>query len=180
MLMAGIASIIFLFGTLSFLYIIRKAGRDWVVFQLPDIFWWSTAVIICSSLSLQMALHFLRKDKFIAYKWLTGGTLFLGIIFICTQLVGWHQVVVKGISLASPAGAFLFMLSGLHILHIVGGLVFLFMAFLNVLKRPRYVDAFVYSVNPPNQLKLRLVSMYWHFVDVLWLYLFLFLLYHHN
>lgn len=178
--MVGIASIIFLFGTLSFLYIIRKSGSDWLVFKLPFIFWWSTVIIIGSSLSLQIAHYYLRKDHFLAYKWFTGITLFLGMVFIITQLIGWRQLILEGISMGKPSGAFLFMLSGLHILHIAGGIILLCMVFISVLKRTRYVDIFVYSVNPPNQLKLKLVSIYWHFVDILWLYLFLFLLYHHN
>ena len=78
------------------------------------------------------------------------------------------------------AGAFLYTLSGLHILHILGGIIYLGVTFSHALKRVTYVDSFVYSVNPPTQLKLQMVSIYWHFIDILWIYLFVFLLYHHG
>jgi cytochrome c oxidase subunit 3 len=80
----------------------------------------------------------------------------------------------------NTAGAFLYVITGVHLLHILGGLFLLVITLVNAVRRTTYVDAFVYSVNPPNQLKLKLVTVYWHFVDALWVYLFLFFLYHHH
>lgn len=178
MLIVGIAGIIFLFMTISVLYIMRKTGTDWISFQMPVIFWGSTAVILFSSFSLHHANICFREEHFAQYRWLTGITLGSGIIFIGTQLFGWWQLTTNGVGLKTPAGAFLYMMTGLHILHIVGGIIFLFIAFIHAVKRREYVDSFVYSVNPPNQLRLQLVTIYWHFVDALWIYLFFFLLYH--
>lgn len=180
MLIVGIVGIVFLFMTLSVLYIMRKSAADWESFRIPVIFWGSTAVIMFSSLSLQQANICFRQEHFAQYRWLTGITLGSGIIFIVTQLFGWWQLTNEGISMKTPAGAFLFMMTGLHILHIIGGIIFLLIAFIHAIKRPDYVDAFVYSVNPPNQLRLQLVTIYWHFVDALWLYLFLFLIFNQN
>jgi cytochrome c oxidase subunit 3 len=178
MLIVGIVGIVFLFLTLSFLYILRKASTDWISFHIPPVFWVSTGLILLSSCTLYQANICFRRERFRQYRWLTGVTLTLGVLFIGTQLVGWWQLTSEGIGMKTPAGAFLFMLTGLHILHILGGIIFLSVAFVHAMKRPEYVDLFVYSVNPPNQLRLQLGSIYWHFVDGLWIYLFVFLLYH--
>jgi cytochrome c oxidase subunit 3 len=181
MLGVGIFGIVFIFLALSFIYVMRKSSADWVNFKLPAIFWVSTAFIVLSSLSLNGANKAFKREEFSSYKWLTGCTLTLGILFIITQLIGWQQLVKMGVIMRNnPAGAFLYVLSGLHILHIIGGIVFLSIAFIDAIKRTTYVDAFVYSINPPNQLRLKLVTIYWHFVDILWIYLFLFFLYHHS
>lgn len=181
LLTVGIVGMALLFLGMSFIYVIRKSGSDWATFRLPGIFWFSTAAIVASSFTLSQANAAFRKEKFVAYKWLTGITLSLGVLFIISQFIGWRQLFVAGVALnKSASGAFLYVLSGLHILHIVGGIIVLAMAFTNALKHSTYVDSFVYSVNPPTQLKLKLVTIYWHFVDVLWIYLFLFFLYHHS
>lgn len=178
MLMVGIVGIVFLFLTLSLLYILRKSSTDWISFHIPLIFWVSTGMIVLSSITLHLANICFKQEYFRRYRWLTGATLTLGVLFICTQLIGWWQLTREGIGMKTPAGAFLYMLTGLHILHILGGIIFLFVAFVHAVKRPEYVDSFVYSVNPPNLLRLQLGTLYWHFVDGLWIYLFLFLLYH--
>ena len=181
MLGVVIVSIIILFFSLSFLYLLRKSGANWNNFRLPDIFWVSTVIILFSSGTLYSSIVAFKKDKFTAYKWLTGFTLVLGVAFISTQIIGWKQLFDTGIAMHnSVAGAFLYTLSGLHILHILGGIIYLGIIFSSALKRVTYVDAFVYSVNPPTRLRLQLVSIYWHFVDALWVYLFIFLLYHHG
>ena len=170
-----------LFLSLSFLYILRKSSTNWNNFELPSIFWVSTSIIVASSLTLQRAMKAFKKDDFQHYKWLIGVTLTLGAAFIITQIIGWKQVFEAGFNLSnSLASAFLLTLSGLHILHILGGIIYLAVTFTSALKKSTYVDAFVYSVNPPTQLRLQLVSIYWHFVDILWICLFLFLLYHHS
>jgi cytochrome c oxidase subunit III len=178
MLIVGIVGIVFLFLMLSLLYVLRKSAADWVSFHIPLVFWISTSMILLSSITLRQANICFKQEHFRQYRWLTGITLALGMLFICTQLMGWWQLTQEGIGMKTPAGAFLYMLTGLHILHIVGGIIFLLIAFVHAMKRPQYVDSFVYSVNPPTQLRLQLGTLYWHFVDGLWIYLFLFLLYH--
>jgi cytochrome c oxidase subunit 3 len=181
MLGVTIVGIVLLFVSLSVLYLLRKSGSNWNTFKLPGIFWLSTVIIMGSSSTLYSAIQAFNKDKFASYKRLIGFTLILGTLFIVTQIAGWKQLFDTGIAMNnSVAGAFLYTLSGLHILHILGGIVYLAITYSSALKRVTYVDAFVYSVNPPTRLKLQLVSIYWHFIDVLWIYLFVFLLYHHG
>lgn len=182
MLWLGITGSTIFFLFLVFAYVVRKStGIEWREIALPRIFWLSTLIILLSSLTLHWANKAFRNESFPKYRWLMGCTLGLGIIFVVMQLIGWNNMITAGIHLKNnPAGAFVFIISGLHILHIVGGLVFLIIVFAEALKHISYIDSFVYSVNPPNQLKINLVSIYWHFVDVLWILLFMFLLYHHT
>lgn len=181
MLWLCMASSVFIFTVLLATYMARKMGSDWRNVSLPTVFLASTGVIIASSLSLHIANSAFRHERFTQYRLYLGTTLFLGTLFVVLQVLGWRQLMLKGVYLqTNPSGSFLFILSGLHLLHIVIGLIFLAIAFAEAMRRIPYVEAFVYSVNPPNMLKIKLFTLYWHFVDVLWLYVFLFLLYHHG
>ena len=170
-----------IFGLFTFIYMARKTPAHWANFALPSAFWVSTGVILLSSFTLHQANHAFYRDQFSRYKWLTGLTLALGVVFIALQYAGWEKMLQMDVLLQNNmAGAFIYVISGVHVLHIMGGLFFLAITFINAVRRTTYVDAFVYSVNPPNRLKLKLVTLYWHFVDALWVYLFLFFLYHHR
>jgi cytochrome c oxidase subunit III len=181
MMGTAIVGMVIVFLGLMLLYVIRKNTADWLYFKLPGIFWISTLIIIFSSFTLNRANAALRQERFQLYKWLIGFTLTLGIAFIASQFIGWQQLVENGVVLnSSPSGAFLYVISGLHILHILGGLIFLAIIFVKALSQTTYVDAFVFSINPPTQLRMSLLTIYWHFVDLLWVFLFLFFLYHHS
>ncbi|WP_229312367.1 cytochrome c oxidase subunit 3 [Larkinella punicea] len=181
MLWLCIAASVFSFTVLLLAYIARKVSSDWRDVPLPTVFLASTGVILASSLTLHIANGAFRHERFTQYRLYLGTTLFLGTLFVVLQVLGWRELMLKGVYLqTTPSGSFLFVLSGLHLLHIVVGLIFLSIAFAEAMRRIPYVEAFVYSVNPPNLLKIRLFTLFWHFVDVLWLCLFLFLLYHHG
>ena len=181
MLWLGIAGSVMAFTILLTIYLIRQTRSDWKVAPLPTYFLISTAVIVLSSITLHLANNAFKKDAYGQYRLMMGSTIALGFIFVILQFLGWKQLIESGMSMANNiSSAFIYLLSGLHILHIVGGIFILTWAFVESLKNLSYVDSFVYSVNPPNQLKIKLITIYWHFVDVLWLYLFAFLLYHHG
>jgi cytochrome c oxidase subunit 3 len=169
-----------LFGIIILIYISRRNVNDWQVFSLPHIFWISTLVIALSSYTLHQAYQALKIDDFVKYRYMLGSTLVLGIAFCLMQISGWVSMMSTNINFKNIAGAFLYLISGLHLLHIVGGLIFIMILFKEALKYKKYIDAFVYSVNPPNQLKIKLIVRYWHFVDILWIGLFLFLAYQHS
>lgn len=143
---------------------------------LPQVFWVSTVVIMLSSVSLHFANVAFKKDQFGQYRALLGGTLALGLVFVVMQATGWKQIADANLrSTERNATGFLYLISGLHLLHILVGIYYLAKAFFEALRRTEYVESFVYSVNPPNQLKLKLYTTFWHFVDLLWLFLFAFL-----
>jgi cytochrome c oxidase subunit III len=168
------SGLMFLFLLTSYLNLERPdAGYAKII--IPKIFYVSTLLMVISSLTLHLANMYFKEDKYLNYRVLMGVTLTLGIAFIALQLIGWQQLFTQEGDVKNSKG-FIYMLSGLHILHIVIGLGFLIKIFVEALKRMSYVESFIYSVNPPNQLKINLIIFYWHFVDVLWLVLFAFLL----
>jgi cytochrome c oxidase subunit 3 len=181
MLYLGMLGSVLIFLMFTFIYLARKSAVHWGDFPLPVAFWVSTGVILLSSFALHGANAAFRRERFVAYRWLTGITLALGVAFTGLQYLGWEKMQHMDVLLRNNlAGAFLYVITGVHLLHIVAGLFLLAVTFINAVRRTTYVDAFVYSVNPPNQLRLKLVTVYWHFVDALWVYLFLFFLYHHH
>lgn len=179
MLWMGIFSSLLVFSFLAVSYILLKNSPTWASFHLPGIFWLSTACVLSSSYTLHQANRAFHKEKFFAFRILIAATLVLGGSFITLQIAGWLSLIQANIVLSnSIAGAFLYILSGFHLLHIVIGLVLLSTILVQALRRLPYVESFVYSVNPPNQLRMNMITTYWHFIDVLWVGLFLFLLYH--
>lgn len=181
MVWLGIASSVLLFTVLLAAYIIRRSAADWTDVRLPNVFLISTIAIVLSSLTLHNANQAFRHERFDSYRTNMGTTLVLGTLFIVLQAWGWRQMIRSGIGLTgNPSGSFVYIISGVHLLHILIGLIFIVIALIEALRRRPYIDSFVYSVNPPNQLKLRLLTLYWHFVDVLWIVLFVFLVIHHG
>jgi cytochrome c oxidase subunit 3 len=136
-------------------------------------------VILLSSFIIHLASEHLSNQKFDGFKFYLAFTYLLGLVFLVLQISGWMELANRGFTMANHTGvSFLYILSGLHILHTFGGIVALSITVAKVFRNKSYVDSFVYSVNPPNQLNFKLIYIYWHFLDVLWLLIFLFLLYH--
>lgn len=167
-------SMAFLFLTVS--YLLRKDSAGWVDFTLPKAFGFSTFFMLVSSYTLYVANVSFKREDFFTYRYMLGATFVLGGVFMFCQLLGWRQLDAQGLFLAkgSTSVAFLYILSGLHILHLLGGMIALGYVFWQAVRKISYIDAFVYSVNPPNQRRLYLTTLYWHFLDILWLYLFIF------
>jgi cytochrome c oxidase subunit 3 len=182
MLWLAIAGSVLVFTVLLAIYVLRKStGVYWTDVPLPQLFWVSTMAIVVSSLTLHLANHCFRTDRYPQFRMYMGATRTLGVLFVILQFWGWKQLIERGVSTVNnPSVGFIYLLSGLHIVHILIGIAALTWAVFQSFKNSSYVDSFVFSVNPPNQLKIKLLTIYWHFVDVLWLYLFGFLLYHHG
>ncbi|GAB2520481.1 cytochrome c oxidase subunit 3 [Spirosoma aerophilum] len=181
MLWLGIASSVMIFTMLLVAYVVRQTGPGWKTIKLPNVFLISTVVILLSSFTLKNAIQAFRHERFSNYRTNIATTLGLGTLFVILQAWGWRQMIRSGVELqGNPAGGFVYIISGVHLLHILIGLIFLAIILVEALRRRLYVDSFVYSVNPPNWLKIRLITLYWHFVDLLWLGLFAFLLIHHG
>lgn len=167
----AMASIAMMFAGLTSAYIVRKAQPNWRIFELPGVFWISTIVILASSLSIVLALRSFKARKIIQARWLMLLTLGLGITFGLLQYFGFYQlyhlpqpVRVEG----NPSESFLFIIWGLHLLHIVGGIVALIIVLLRSFRK---------NIKEYNSTGLAIVANYWHFVDVLWIYLFLFFMF---
>lgn len=172
MLWLGIVSIVMLFAGTTSAYVVRADNGNWLIFNLPGAFYLSTAVIITSSITLFMALRMAKKNNKAGTVIGVLLTFILGIVFTYTQFAGYSDLVGKGIvatgKYANAAGSFLYFITALHLLHLFGGLISLFVTLINSLRGK-------YSAG--DTLGLELTSIYWHFLDILWVYLFLFLYY---
>ncbi len=173
--MVGIASILMMFTALASAYIARaglQTSTDWHPIELPHIVWLSTALIIASSFTIALAQKALRRGEDHAYsRWLLA-TFGLGLGFLASQLIAWSQLAAQGIYLASnPHSSFFYVLTGLHGLHLLGGILGL--GYLSL--RARRAGE-LGSGDSRKQLTLTdVVSIYWHFMDGLWVFLFLLL-----
>ena len=168
-LWVALVSLIMMFTALTSAYVVRRAAGNWLEFSIPSIFYVNTLVILASSLTLHAAYAAFKREAEGAYKALLSITFVLGIAFLVLQYLGWEQLAASGVPLRiNPSGDFIYAISGLHAAHVLGGIaaltVALVIAFLRKLKR-----------TPARQLRLELTLTYWHFVDVLWIYLIVFL-----
>ena len=167
-LWVGIASIVMMFAGLTSAYIVKRNQANWITFDLPPMFWYSTAVIIASSITLYLSGIAFKQRDMPRYRSLVVVTLVLGLLFIGMQVIGFSQLWEKGITLTSNVSfSFLYVIVGLHAVHVIGGVIALVILFLN---------AFSKKVRNYNTMPLEVISTYWHFVDALWLYLLIFLL----
>lgn len=147
-------------------YVVRRAAADWGPLSPPRVLWANGAVLLASSVTLEMARRRLRGwDLAGTQGWLalTGA---MGGLFLLGQLVGWRALSAQGVFLASnPHSSFFYVLSGLHALHLVGGLLWFAVAMWRV-RRMAYT---------PGEDALGLFATYWHFLTALWVYLFVLL-----
>jgi len=176
----GLGSIIMMFAGLTSAFIVRHAQGNWTAYKLPDLFWISTVVIILSSLTLIIGERAIKKENQLLYKRMIGLTFLLGIGFAVLQYYGWLALSSIGIILQGndPSGAFLYVISGIHVLHVVGGLIFLAAFYLKTFKKVDAAEQLIEDMKPEKFLGIELLSTYWHFVGVLWLYLFFFFQYY--
>lgn len=179
MLYLGMFGSSLLFVFIFFVFMKKEFINQNIPIALPKVFWLSSFAILLSSALLYYAKKCLQNENFGIYKWILSLTLCSGILFFVFQLVGWRMLNNTGITMGNnTGGAFIYIFSGLHLLHSFIGIMGLLYVVIKAFKNYSYVDAFVYSVNPPNVLRLKLVSIYWHFLDILWIVIFLFILYH--
>ncbi len=169
-LWVAMAGMIMMFGSLTSAYIVRHAAGNWLEFKIPDIFFVSTIVILISSLTLHFSYWAFKNGKETFYKLGLPITLALGIIFIILQYKGWMGLYNIGVSLdGNPSGSFFYVISGLHAAHVIGGIFALSVAALHAF-------SLKYKASEMRRRRFQIVLHYWHFVDFLWLYLFIFLL----
>jgi cytochrome c oxidase subunit 3 len=165
----AIGSIVMMFAGMTSAYIVKKNQGNWLAIELPVVFWYSTAVILASSVTMYLANTALQAGKTSFYKTLITITAILGVVFISMQWEGFKDLETRGIALIGPqsnsASSFLFVITGLHMLHVLGGVIALLVTFFK---------SFGVQEGQINLVPTQIVATYWHFVDVLWIYLFIF------
>jgi cytochrome c oxidase subunit III len=161
-------TVFMIFAALSSAYIVRQAEGNWAFFELPTLFWINTVVILISSLTLQWAYVSAKRDNLESVKIATIITATLGVAFMVGQYLAWTELVANRVHLVgNPSGSFVYIISGLHGAHVLGGVIYL-LILLN--------SAFKFRVHSKSLNQIEMCATYWHFLGGLWLYLFLFLL----
>jgi cytochrome c oxidase subunit 3 len=168
-LWVGIGSIIMMFAGLTSAYIVKGSLPGWSSVEIPRIFYISSVVMLLSSVTIQMANKAFKARNMQQYRRMVLVTTVLGIVFIAMQLIGFQQLLNRGVTMRGGAGAgqFLYIIFGLHGLHVVGGLVALLILF---------TKAFNSKTRNYDPVSIEIAGTYWHFVDLLWIYLFVFFL----
>ncbi len=170
LLWIGIGSIVMFFAGLTSAYVVRKPEGNWVEFLLPEWFLYSTIIIVLSSMTLILAKRRINVHKVSSN--LILGTFFLGIIFSYFQFRGWQELTNQGVFLtgegSNVSGSFLYVITLSHLIHLIGGLIAILITAIKT-RAGKY--------SSQDCLGLDLTSIYWHFVGLLWIYLFVFLKY---
>ncbi len=165
---SGCASIVMMFAGLSSAYIVKRNQANWLTYDIPVIFYYSTAVIIFSSITILLTRKAFVNREMKEYKGWLFVTAILGIAFVLLQYIGFRQLWASGITLTRNVSfSFLYIIVGLHAVHVLGGVVALVIMYLKSLSKRRK------NYNP---IYIDLMNTYWHFVDLLWIYLLFFLL----
>ncbi|WPP51509.1 cytochrome c oxidase subunit 3 [Catalinimonas niigatensis] len=166
-----IVTVVMIFAALTSAYIVRQSEGNWLDFELPQRLYITSGIIFLSSLSMHWAYISAKKDNLLSLKVSMFVTAILGIAFLGGQLLSWQDLVATDVYfVGNPAGSFLYVLTGLHGLHLVSGVIFLIVVLVN---------AFRYKIHAKSMDQIEMCATYWHFLDGLWLYLFLFLLLNH-
>jgi len=165
----GMASIVMLFAGFTSAVIVRKGDGIWLQYDIPNMFLVSSIIAVISSLFMVLALVFGKKNNQQMLKTFLWLTLAAGAAFVYTQFAGYSQLIESEIFLtgpsSNPSGSFLYIISGLHLLHLTGGIIALLIVIFNAMKG-RY--------NSENLLGLQVCSTYWHFMGAMWIYLYVF------
>ncbi len=170
-LLFAMVSMTMMFAGLTSAFVVSKSRADWLKdFQLPSAFYWSTITIIGCSLTFHLAKKAIQKDEQSKTTAFLLTTLGLGIAFVILQFAGFGQIVSEGYYFTGQASSitttFLYIVTVMHLLHLAGGIISLLIIIYNHFKQ---------KYNSTQTLGIELGAMYWHFLDILWVYLFLFL-----
>ena len=163
-----LASVLMLFAALTSAYIVRQAEGNWLYFELPQVFYSTTIVILLSSVTMQWAYFAAKKNDLQTVRNMVIATTVLGVVFVVGQVWGWGDMAKQGVHfVGNPSGSFVIVLTLVHGLHLISAIVFLAIVLAAAVKG---------KIHSSNLLHIEMCATYWHFLGGLWLYLFVFLL----
>ncbi|MBC6990089.1 heme-copper oxidase subunit III [Hymenobacter sp. BT491] len=176
LLYLGMIGITVLFAILMVMYVRTRifSGIPTGLHPFPRYFSISTIVLLVSSYTLSQARRLYQQDDVTNLARCLGATLILGLTFAGLQVLGWHDLMTQRVLFTGEAsGTYVYIISALHVAHLLGGVLFLTVLSLRTLHASRDgVRTLVFIRNPYRRLQLRMVSIYWHFIDGLWVLLF--------
>ncbi len=166
-----IISSFMLFAALTSGFIVYTAGsvERGIKISLPQAFIWSTALIFISSITMHMAYLSAKRLQFQKQQQYLLLTVALGLAFFGLQLYSWKYLIEQGIYFVNPnaSQSFLYIFTGAHLVHVFAGIIMLLNAWYGKLKNIPQLN---------NLFRLEVTSIFWHFIDILWIYLYVFLL----
>ncbi len=163
-----VLSSVMLFAGITSAYIVRHAEGNWKIFDLPTYFYYTSIIIVLSSATMHYSLIQARKFNLQAQKIGLWITFLLGVAFLFGQFLAWKELVANQIFFTgNPSESFLYVISGFHAAHIIAGVIFILAAIVRVYSK---------TSQAKNIFRMELCSIFWHFIDILWIYLFVFLL----
>ena len=169
MLWVSMISMTMMFAGLTSAYVVSRKRSDWVSFDLPNAFYTSTILIVLSSITFILAKYFIKKNNYKLTSTFLITTLLLGIGFIFFQFQGFNELFDAGFVFAGEQStvksSFIYGITLAHLAHIAAGIVVLLVVIFNHFNK---------KYSPKDSLGLELGAIFWHFVDILWIYLFLF------
>ena len=165
-----LATATMLFAAFSSAYIVRQSGTDWQVLTLPSVLWLNTLLLVVSSVSVEIARVDARHGKWRGASTSVVTTAMLGIAFVIGQFAAWRDLVAQGVYIpTNPYSSFFYILTGLHVLHLTAGLMFLLYVGWRIFRRQGTEE------NASLSSLLNLSATFWHFFGALWIYLFVLL-----
>jgi cytochrome c oxidase subunit III len=170
----GIISISVFFVALILAYSFRiEAERTWQPFTAPSLLWLSTAVLAVSSITFEAARYALRRALVVIYRGRLAGTIAFALVFLFAQIASAKQLLDQGIgTISNPHGSAFYVFMGLHALHLSGGIIWLAVLYV----RSRHLISGTESDLRQHRRAAQAAAMYWHFMGLLWVVLFYFLL----
>ncbi len=177
----ALAGITVLFLALTAAYLFSSAGWKWTQFGFPKWFVVSALVLAASSFCIHKTLGAFRNSDLASLRKYFAGSVALSCGFVGFQIYGWYHLQLKGIYLGGhPDGSYLYLISGLHALHVLAGMLILFYLYFKSRKKWKDpVENLLYFSDPKSENQLILLNRYWHFLDILWIYLLVFFLLNH-
>lgn len=162
-----ILSVTMIFASLTSAYIVKKSEGNWLIFQFPISFIYTSVIIVLSSITMHVAYLGAKKNNLLAVRIGLIITAVLAIAFSVGQYLSWNELVAQDVFfVGNPAGSFIYIFTGLHVAHLVGGLIYLTIVL---------ASSYRYQVHSKNLLSIEMCATYWHFLGGLWLYLYVFL-----
>jgi cytochrome c oxidase subunit 3 len=170
-----IVSIVMLFAAFTSAYIVRQSEGNWLIFDFPQFLWTNSLILIASSATMHGAYLMAKQDNMVNLKIAVVLTTILGMAFLVGQVYAWADLVENKVFFAgkssNPSGSFFYVITGMHAFHLITGVIFLLIVFISTFRN---------KIHSGNLTQIEMCATYWHFLDILWLYLFGFLLLNQN
>ncbi len=165
-------TVVMLFGAFTSAYLVRREAGDWLQFKIPTIFLVNTLILVFSSVTMHFAYVSAKNDQLERMKYAILATIGLGLLFTGLQMIGaWTSLMDINVYLggkeSNPAGSFVYVFFIVHVIHLIAGIGFLVYL---------YMQTFKLKVHSKNMLQMEMSATFWHFLDLLWVYLYVFLL----